>query len=129
MPREETTMKKRGLAVFLTAVLMISLVTATAHAGLLNFLSPQETVTISAEEYERLKQYEKLDSVLRYIDMWYYEETEKEKLLEGAIQGMLYAVEDPYTFYYAPEDWKTLWENDEGEYAGIGLNLLGSYLD
>ncbi len=122
-------MKKRGLAVFLTAVLMISLVTATAHAGLLNFLSPQETVTISAEEYERLKQYEKLDSVLRYIDMWYYEETEKEKLLEGAIQGMLYAVEDPYTFYYAPEDWKTLWENDEGEYAGIGLNLLGSYLD
>lgn len=129
MPGEEQTMKKRGIAVFLTVVLLVSLITATAHAGLLDFLTPQETVTISAEEYERLKRYEKLDNVMQYIDMWYYEEPDEQKLMEGAIQGMLYAVEDPYTFYYNPEDWKTLWEDDEGEYAGIGLNLLGSYLD
>lgn len=122
-------MKKKGMAFFLAIVLGLTLLTATAHAGLLDLFAPKETVTISAEEYERLKQYEKLDMVMQYLEAWYYLEPDKDKMMEGAIQGMMYALEDPYSFYYNPEDWKTMWEDDEGEYAGIGLNLLGNYED
>ena len=123
-------MKKRFISVLLITAALLTMVTFSAHAGgLLDFLKPKETVTISVEEYERMKQYEKLDLVLQYVEAWYYEEPDTEKLLENAIQGLLYGLEDPYSFYYPPEDWKTYWEDDEGEYAGIGLNLLGSYVD
>lgn len=122
-------MKKR-LMMALCAVLVLCLATATAHAsGLLDFLKPKDTVTITVDEYERLKQYEKLDTVKQYVDMWYYQEPDEEKAMEGAIQGLLLSLEDPYTFYYPPEDWKTMWEEDEGEYAGVGLSLLGDYLE
>ena len=125
-------MKKKLVCVVMIGVLMLTLVTFTAHAaGLMDFFSAKEsdTVTISREEYERLKKYEKLDRVFQYVDMWYYQEPDQDKMMEGAIQGMLLSLEDPYSFYYNPEDWTTLWEDDQGEYAGIGLNLLGSYLD
>lgn len=123
-------MKKRFISFLLIAVTALTLVTFSAHAsGLLDFLKPKETVTISVEEYEQLKQYEKLEMVRQYIERWYYIEPDDTKLMEGAIQGMLMSLEDPYSFYYAPEDWSTMWEDDKGEYAGIGLNLLGSYED
>ncbi|MBR2053732.1 MAG: S41 family peptidase [Clostridia bacterium] len=124
-------MKKRVWTILLISVLMVCLVTFTAQAsGLMDFFrSQEENVTISREEYERLKKYEKLDRVMQYVKLWYYQEPDEDKMLEGAMQGMLLSLEDPYSFYYNPEDWTSLWEDDQGEYAGIGLNLLGSYLD
>lgn len=122
-------MKKRFVSALLILIVMV-MVTFSAHAaGLLDFLKPQETVTISVDEYNRLKKYEKLDTVLQYVQNWYYQKPDDKKMMEGAIQGLLYSLEDPYSFYYSPEDWTTMWEDDEGEYAGIGLNLLGSYVD
>ena len=48
-------------------------------------------------------------------------------MMECAIQGMLTALEDPFTFYYTKESWAEFWEMDAGEYAGIGIQLLGDY--
>ena len=42
---------------------------------------------------------------------------------------MLAALDDPYTFYYDAESWQKMWEDEEGEYTGIGIQLLGSYSD
>ena len=124
-------MKKKVWTILFASVLMLCLVTFTAQAaGLMDFFRGQDdTVTISRDEYERLKKYEKLDRVMQYVKLWYYQEPDEDKMLEGAMQGMLLSLEDPYSFYYNPEDWTSLWEDDQGEYAGIGLNLLGSYLD
>lgn len=86
------------------------------------------SVTISREEYER---YQKLDTVLTimdYVQEGFYEDVEEEKLLQGAAAGVLAATGDPYTFYYAPEDYAALWEDDEGEYAGVGIQISASYL-
>ena len=58
----------------------------------------------------------------------YYQDVETDDLLEGAAQGLLYGVGDPYTFYYTAEDFAEMWEEDEGEYAGIGIQISASYL-
>ena len=50
-------------------------------------------------------------------------------MLDSAIQGLLYGLKDPYTFYYPEDAWTELWEDEEGEYTGIGIQLLGSYED
>ncbi|MBR4082293.1 MAG: S41 family peptidase [Clostridia bacterium] len=87
-----------------------------------------DTVTISREQYER---YQKLDTVLDIMDliaMGYYEEVDEAKLYEGAAAGVLAATGDPYTFYYTAEEYAEMWEDDEGEYGGVGIQISASYV-
>ena len=70
-----------------------------------------------------------MDEILQYIEYWYYEEPDVDALIENATRGLLYGLEDPYSFYYNEQEWSDLWSDDEGEYAGVGLYLLGNYLD
>lgn len=120
-------MKKRLTILFVVALLLLGSFAAYSAFG--ETLRLGNTVTISREEYERLLQYQKLDEVLQYIEAYYYKDPDKEAMLDTAIQGLLYGLEDPYTFYYDEENWSTLWEEEEGEYTGIGIQLLGSYED
>ena len=87
------------------------------------------TITIDRSEYDRLLKYEKLDEVMQYISAYYYQEPDTDKMLDYAVQGMLAGLGDPYTFYYDAESWKTMWEDEEGEYTGIGVQLLANYQD
>ncbi|MDD3213710.1 MAG: S41 family peptidase, partial [Eubacteriales bacterium] len=48
-------------------------------------------------------------------------------MLDGAKRGLLAGLRDPYTFYYSPDEFAEMWEDDEGEYAGIGIQISASY--
>ena len=56
------------------------------------------------------------------VDEGYFEDYDKQSLLDGAADGLLSGLGDPYTFYYTPEEYAKLWEDDEGEYAGVVLS-------
>lgn len=87
-----------------------------------------ETVTISNEEYERYKQFDTLLELMDLVDYAYFEEYDVQDMLDGAANGLLLGLGDPYTFYYTPEEYAELWEDDEGEYAGVGIQISTSYL-
>ena len=87
-----------------------------------------ETVTISKEEYEKYKQFDTLLELMELVDYGYFEEYEVQDMLDGAANGLLLGLGDPYTFYYTPEEYAELWEDDEGEYAGVGIQISTSYL-
>lgn len=87
-----------------------------------------ETVTISKEEYERYKQFDTLLELMELVDYGYFEEYDVQDMLDGAANGLLLGLGDPYTFYYTPEEYAELWEEDEGEYAGVGIQISTSYL-
>jgi len=57
------------------------------------------------------------------LNKTFYKDIENEKLYEGALKGMVEAVEDPYTTYLDKEDAKDLYETLEHEYDGIGVYL------
>jgi len=118
-------MKKRVVALLM--ILCILTGGAAAYTALADTLRNRSSVTISREEYERLKQYEKLDEVLQYIEGYYYKEPNVDSMLDTAINGLLSALEDPYTYYYDEKNWASYWEEEEGEYAGIGVQLLANY--
>lgn len=86
-----------------------------------------QTVTISREEYERLMKYAELDEMRQMVDQYYYQEPDEEAMLEYAAAGLLYGLDDPYTFYYTPEDYAQMWEDDEGDYAGVGIQIVANY--
>ncbi len=86
-----------------------------------------DTVTISAEEYEDLRKYDTLLQILAIVEENYYQDVDEGDLLEGAAYGMLDAIGDPYTFYYNPEEFEEMWEDDEGEYGGVGMLISANY--
>ena len=120
---------KKKLAVFCAMILLLScMVVLTGHASGI-FGRKENTVTISQEEYDRLHRYAEMDTILQYIEQWYYQEPDVDKLIETATRYMLYGLEDPYTFYYSEAEWSQMWEDDEGKYAGIGIQMQGSTTD
>lgn len=86
------------------------------------------TVTISREEYERYQQFDQLLDLMDWVEQGFFEEYDVQDMLDGAANGLLSGLGDPYTFYYTPEEYAKLWEDDEGEYAGIGIQISTSYL-
>lgn len=126
----------------LTLVLCLLLVTCmTASCAYLPFagysdmlntgstvVTDGDTVTLSREEYERYQKFDKLISMMEMAEVNFYQEVDEDAMLEGAAAGLLSALGDPYTFYYTPEAYAELWEDDEGEYAGVGIQITASYL-
>ncbi len=112
-------------------LLSLSILTALPVTGSASFWTSvkSDTVTIPREEYERLQQYELLDEVKQYIDAYFYEEPDQQKVMDGAIQGLLGGLEDSYSFYYPEDAWNKMQEEDTGKYAGIGVQMLGNYED
>lgn len=87
----------------------------------------KDYVTISAQEYEELKSFAIMQDMMDLMDAEYYQDIDREAMLEMATRGLLYALEDPYTFYYSPEEYAEMWADDEGNYAGVGIQILASY--
>lgn len=86
-----------------------------------------DTVTISTEEYELLLQYKELEEMRQIVNVYYYQEPDEQAMMDGAAMGLLYGLDDPYTFYYDPDSFAEMWEEDEGEYAGIGIQIMANY--
>ena len=131
-------MKK--IAIALTMALILCLLSGCAYlplAGLTDMLPSSQpsqavvdgdSVIMSREEYERYRQFDTLLELMELVDASFFEEVDEQHMLDGAAMGLLSGLGDPYTFYYTPEDYAALWEDDEGEYAGVGLQISASYL-
>ena len=88
----------------------------------------EDSVLITREEYERYRQFDTLLELMALVDGNFFEEVDVDSMLDGAAMGLLSGLGDPYTFYYSPEDYAELWEDDEGQYAGVGIQISASYL-
>lgn len=63
----------------------------------------------------------KLVRTKRLLQNYYYGEVSSHKLLEGAIRGMVEAVDDPYTSYLDKKEFKRLTDMTQGSFSGIGV--------
>ena len=85
------------------------------------------TVTISLDEYEKLLRFKDAVSIYDFIQEYYYKAPDEEKLIDYTCKGLMAGLDDPYSFYYTPEEYKKMWEEDEGNYAGIGVMINANY--
>ena len=80
-----------------------------------------DTVTISKAEYERLMRFADAADLYDMVDYYFYKEPDYDRMIEGACRGVLAGTGDPYTYYYNAEEFEEMWEDDEGNYVGIGV--------
>ncbi len=69
------------------------------------------------------KELEKISSTFGLIHSNFYHEIDRSHLVDGAIDGMLSALEDPYSVYMDPEETKQFSEHIESVFSGIGAEV------
>ena len=111
MKRSTTTIKTGILLVF--AFLLGVLASGNGFHRVL--AGPKE----SFERYEKLKIF---TDVLAYVERNYVEPVDAEKLIYGAIQGMLQTL-DPHSSFMPPDVYKELQVETKGSFEGLGIEI------
>ncbi len=86
-----------------------------------------DTITISRIEYEKLEQFSELAELIDIAEENFYQDTDREKMVEYAAKGLMAALDDPYSYYYSAKEFEEMWEDDEGNYTGIGVLISANY--
>ena len=80
-----------------------------------------DTVVITREEYEQYQKFSEMFSIYNTAGEYFYQEPDYDRMVEYAIRGMMAGLDDPYSFYYTPEEYEQMRKEDEGIYVGIGV--------
>ena len=96
----------------------------TETASWASLLTGGQEIIVTEDEYRIITRYQRLDEVLNLIQDEYFQETDEEELILGAVRGMMSALDDPYSYYRTPEEMAQEQERQQGVYKGIGLQLL-----
>lgn len=65
----------------------------------------------------------KLETLDQAIDTYYLEEPDEEDLKDGMYYGLVAGLNDPYSRYYSPEEYKKESQINAGTYVGIGVTV------
>jgi carboxyl-terminal processing protease len=97
--------------------------------GLLGIAVLGSTLAISRRTGD-YKFFDELIEVKSIISQRFVEEADEKKLKEGALRGMVEALDDPYTVYVPPAEKREFNKDLTGEYVGIGaqVNTQTGYL-
>ncbi|MCX7695452.1 MAG: S41 family peptidase [Caloramator sp.] len=76
---------------------------------------------VSKEEYNFVKQFEKMMSIKSILEKMYVDKIDENKLVEGAVRGMVDGIGDPYTVFMNQKEFEDLLTHTQGSYAGVGL--------
>lgn len=115
-------LSKNAVATLTVVVSLLIVITITAAITLsLTTVDASATEILFGGDKEYQKRYSRLNEVYEILMNDYYEEVDSETLIQGAIDGMLASLDDPYTFYYSPSQMQESLENHSGRYSGIGI--------
>lgn len=68
-------------------------------------------------------QFMRLVYALRVIESHYVDAVDAEKLINGAVSGMVSSLDDPHSVYLDEEMYKSLMQHTEGSFGGVGIVL------
>ena len=88
-----------------------------ASSTMVSYARTEPTRTSASDIHRQLDLFEE---VLQRVRSDYVEKPNDAKLIEGAINGMLSAL-DPHSGYLNPKQFRELQVQTTGEFAGIGL--------
>ncbi len=104
---------------FAMLLFFVVFITAGITTFALAFGNDEPAVKIIKERAEFSKLYDAYDTLRNS----YYTEIDEEKLINGAIDGMVESLDDPYSDYMTQEDAKSFHESISASFEGIGAEI------
>lgn len=87
----------------------------------------RELEVLRAEKFaQELPSVQKVQEVLQIIDHAYVDNVSDKKLIDGAVKGMLEALDDPYTHYLDAKHFDMFKEHTTGHFVGVGIIISES---
>ena len=77
----------------------------------------------ATDEEKRQLFLNKLETIMTYIDYYYYDEIDDDVIYDAMLHAALDSLGDPYSTYYSPEEYSLLLESSSGTYSGIGATV------
>ncbi|TCN26766.1 S41 family peptidase [Mesobacillus foraminis] len=119
-------MNRKWIALLMTGSLLIG--AGSTYVGMQWAVAKGETFSLGSKETENAQiisaeGLKKVEQAYSLILTSYVEKVEEDKLVEGAIQGMLTKLEDPYSVYMDKKTAKQFSETLESSFEGIGAEV------
>ena len=115
--------KKRAIIYGVVLVIITYMITSTFKIAI------GGKVVISKATYEKYKKYNKMIALENMVEEDFYQKTDEDKLVTGAIKGMFSGLDDPYSQYYTKEEFENLTQQTSGSFVGIGVYISPSEED
>lgn len=90
-----------------------------ATVGIISNINAAEAVNPEKSRFEKLELFNK---VLHLIETQYYRDVDTEKLIDGALKGMLGTL-DPHSTFLDKKIFAKMQEETKGEYDGLGIEV------
>jgi len=120
--------KKKYIITIIIVVFITAFLTMTVGNVLL--VGVGQKVVVTEQNYTELKnmsmKYAKQENVMNYAKENFLYEADETAMLEGALEGTLSALGDPYTQFMTKEEFDALMQDTEGSYEGIGVYITAS---
>src|SRR5712691_806183 len=114
-PKGAVTMQSRQKNFVVGLAISVGVVAVVLFGG----QGLERVSAVSRDTYEGL---ESFTNVLAIVQKNYVEDVGMQKLLDGAINGMLNAL-DPHSAYLTPDLYKELQVDTEGSFGGLGIEI------
>lgn len=127
--KKESFLKRHGfltgffaclLCVVLAGALVLAYIKGSGNLLILggNGASSIEGGTVLTDEIA-----DKIEELYSYMNIYYYEDVDKEKVGEELYRALLDSLDDPYSVYYTKEEYEELMVSTSGTYCGIGAGV------
>lgn len=111
--------KKR--AVIITAI--ITFVCTTVLTTAVRFFNDSGLLDIIGLTGKTEYSVSSVEKAANIVSQFYYEDVDESVLYKGALEGMISALDDEYSWFVDEESFKELKEETQGEYTGIGVTV------
>ena len=108
------------LTVFLTFIVTIMYITNKYNLNQEGISSMLNSSSNSGEVSSAIR------SIKKILDDYYLNDIDEQKLVEGAIQGYVAGLEDPYTQYITKNEMEEYTTNLLGNYVGVGIYMAAN---
>ncbi|MGZ4134473.1 MAG: S41 family peptidase, partial [Tumebacillaceae bacterium] len=108
--------KGRYIALGLVATMVLS---SGVTFGVMNYRNSSNQTAQGLND----PQFSKLVSAYQTLKQNYYQDVKSDTLLNGAIDGMVKSLDDPYSEYMDPKEAQSFQENISSSFEGIGAEI------
>ena len=82
-----------------------------------------QSATADSTKVQNSKYLGIINQLYYFIQQNYVEEVDPQILYEGALRGMLGALDDPYSVYMDKSEWRNISDTTQGSFGGVGLSI------
>lgn len=112
-----------ALALVLLSVSVTYGAVTLRYRGLIDRLAGQRENLATVEELARSPEFGRFVSILTLVRNQYVEKTDLQKLLQGASEGVVNALGDPYSAFFSASEFRDFHVQTGGTYGGIGVQV------